>query len=348
MPRPANPCTDPKVERKYGHQPRRKGSVPGAAPECGRDAEREEQARQHDEQQDRGCEEMDPARRALAALPVLEAHCSEVISVGDGNARQGAGWTVHDGDERPDLARVEKSALPPRLVVQCNAAQVQAGDQADANRARTDMEQPHRARRQQWARRLGPFGDEAPERLGERRIERRRAGDQALDPPQGQLRQHRCAAGLPAAERARPMHHDQHIDDQIPQHQSQERERQDVDAPAAIQRGECAPQGQREPYQQPPRPRRTARQPQQGVHEWVAHDELAAQQLGAPYQEALSCPAHAHASDPAIRDRVPAGSAGCFARRRGAVRRRDEYACTVGFLDRLDQQDGGQSVFLHR
>jgi hypothetical protein len=102
------------------------------------------------------------------------------------------------------------------------------------------MEQPRHARHQQRTRGVGPLSEEAAERLGERGVELGGPCDQPRDGPHGgtcqQARCRRPAPRLPE-QRAHPAREHQEVHEQVPQQQAEQRDREDVDAPRAVERG---------------------------------------------------------------------------------------------------------------
>ena len=145
--------------------------MPRPSPDRQRDQQREHQARQHNEQRSRRGEQMDPGTGTFTPCAVLPAHDLDVGGIGHRDAGYDRRRPVDHGEQRMDLLRVEESAFPSRLIVERDATQVQACDQADGGRRGAHVEDARRTGHQQRFSRFVPLAGEPAQRFGQRRVE---------------------------------------------------------------------------------------------------------------------------------------------------------------------------------
>jgi hypothetical protein len=140
---------------------------------------------------------------------------------------------------------------------------------------------------------------------------------------------------------------DQHgrVDGQVPQHEPRQREREDVDHPAAVQHGQCKAERERDEQQQATGPRGVLAAAHQRAERRVPRLEPGEQPPRAALEESLETRARVR-----LRDRLAQPRQLADRRPRGlrAVGGGQQRSVGVGLLDRPDQQHGPQSLLAHR
>ena len=191
-------------------------------------AEREHQPRHDDHDRERASDEMQPGRRVHAGR---RAHRVDLRYIRDRCRGQPRAGRIRERKQRPHRRRFEERALPRRAVLECDAPQVQAREQAERQRRRSEVQDARGARGIQRRRLHGPLLREFRQRLRHRvggiAPGRIRAGAAPRDPRhRAAQRTHRARFAVPHDEACRQ----DRVDRDVPHEEQQHGRREHVDA----------------------------------------------------------------------------------------------------------------------
>jgi hypothetical protein len=309
----------------------------------------QQRARQHDVEQRGDGDQMNPrgSRRATGgALPAQRFE--RLVRCRQGDARDERRRTVQHVEQHACGAGTEEGAVPAGVVTQHDAADVESRDQPERHERGAAVDEPLGLEHEQRARDRRPLAREALQRGRQRHVEARRPPQERRDataqPALVQIRERRVRRQH-AAVRSQPRHGEHRVDEHVPGDQTEQRKRDDVDALAAVERGQRRARGEREHQQRRRQPGDAARQREHVGDRRRARPELVEQQLGAPHQHALRITRERPAGRGLlVRALALHGAARCFR----AIGERQHLSGVVALVDRADQQHHPERAFVHR
>ena len=235
----------------------------------------EQRPRQQDIQNDTGSEQVNPRCCALAAASRVPADPLQMLDIRNGNARQKRRRAIQNREQCANAPCVEEGALPPGAVLEYEPAQVKARHEANADADRTDVKEPRGACRYEGPRKFGPLVDESLERQPQRPDEGLRLSGFPFLQHEGNPGCQSRDAGPPLS---RPRPPDPPDDDccintQVPREKPDERDSEDVDLSAAVQRGQSTAEHNACDQQYTGNPRDAGVAAQHAFDEWEPGDE---------------------------------------------------------------------------